>query len=174
MNIKESLLREHSKSNTLVIVHYIGNDASLFKQLIALLQSDNQRLVQRASWPLSLIVENNPELVYPHLPLLLKLLDKPLHVAYKRNMFRLLRGMKAIPEKYHAQVIDLCMRAIPNINDAAAVRAFAIHVTGNLVSIYPELANELGILLEPLAGHELPSIRSSAKHVLKQIAKNLR
>lgn len=174
MNIKEALLREHSKPNTLAIVNYIANDAALFKELVMLLQSDNQRLVQRASWPLSYIVENNPGLVYPHMPLLLKLLDNPMHVAYKRNMFRLLRGMKTIPEKFHSQVIDHCMRAIPNINDAAAVRAFAIHIMGKLFVTYPELANELNVLLEPLTDHELPSIRSSANHVLKQIAKNLR
>lgn len=174
MNIKDSLLREHSKPNTLAIVHYIGNDASLFKQLVTLLQSDNQRLVQRASWPLSYIVENNPELVYPHLPVLLKLLDEPLHIAYKRNMFRLLRGMQTIPEKHHSQVIDYCIRAITNMNDPAAVRAFAIHVMGKLFTVYPELGNELKIMLQPLTDHELPSIRSSATHVLKQIAKNLR
>lgn len=174
MNIEQSLLKEHSKANTLAIVKYIGSDKKLFRELVELLQSDNQRLVQRASWPLSLVAEQTPEMVYQHLPVLLRLLNQPLHVAYKRNLFRLLRGMKTIPEKHHSEVIGYCMRAITNIHDPAAVRAFAIHVMGKLLLVYPELANELSILLEPLTDHELPSVRSSAKHVLKQIAKNLR
>ena len=130
-------------------------------------------MVQRASWPLSYVVANSPELVYPYLGRLIAMLDQPLHDAYKRNVFRLLRGMKNIPEQHHAELIDRCMHAITNVREPAAVRAFAIHIMGKLAQLYPELSGELLMILEPLTSHELPSIRSSATNVTKQIHKKM-
>jgi hypothetical protein len=171
LNIQEALVREHSKTNTLAIVSYIGQDKKLFKELIDVFKSGDHLLIQRAAWPLGLMADKNPQLVYPHLGVLLKWLDKPLHDAYTRNVFRLLRSMDEIPEKHHGIIIDHCMSAMTNMYKAAAIRAFAIHIMGKMLIPYPELSNELRLVLEPLSSHELASIRSSAKHVLKQIAK---
>lgn len=169
MNIREALEREHSKRNTMAIVTYIGHDPKRFATLVSLFGTNDHRLVQRAAWPLSYVAEHHPELVYPHLGVLLERLDEPLHDAYKRNVFRLLRGMKDIPEEFHARIIDACMKDISNSGNPAAIRAFAIHIMGNMLKPYPDLANELALLLEPLLHHELASLRSSARNVLKQI-----
>jgi hypothetical protein len=171
LNLREALTKEHSKRNTEAIVNYIGNDAALFRQLIDIIKTEDYRLVQRASWVLSYVVAKTPELIYPHLGMLLKLLNKPHHDAYKRNVFRLLRNMSTIPEKHHAEVIDHCMTAIPDVAQPAAIRTFAIHVMGKMARIYPELCGELSMIAEPLTEHEMPSIRSGAKHLMKQISK---
>lgn len=169
--IEELLAKEHSKTNAIKIVQFIGDSASRFAQLVSLLTSSNQRLVQRASWPLSLVIEKQPELIYPHLGKLLLVLDTKPHVAFKRNLYRLLRGMEGIPEKHHASILTHCFNDITDSSQPAAVRAFAIHIMGKLCRLYPELKNELDILLPPLTDHDLPSIRSSANNVLKQIHK---
>lgn len=171
MNIREALTREHSKRNTEAIVRYIGNDATLFRQLIDIVKTQDYRLVQRASWVLGLVETNAPGIVYPHLGTLLKQLNKPHHDAYKRNVFRVLRNINSIPEKHHAEVINHCMNAITDVNQPAAIRTFAIHVMGKMARVYPELSGELRVIAEPLTEHEMASIRSGAKHLMKQISK---
>ncbi len=42
---------------------YIGNNKARLKELMALFQSGNYRLGQRAAWPLSYILKAIPELI---------------------------------------------------------------------------------------------------------------
>ena len=171
MNIREALVKEHSKRNTLAIVEFIGDDKKRFTELMNVFSTGDYRLVQRAAWPISYIAEQAPGLLTPHWKTLFKLIDTNPHPAYKRNLLRTLRMMDEIPTTIHSKVIDVCFKAIPNVHEPAAVRAFAIHIMGKLCKVYPEFSSELSMLLEVLVDHELPSIRSSAKNVLKILSK---
>ncbi len=171
MNIREALVKEHSKRNTMAIVDFIGEDKERFAELIDVFNTSDYRLVQRAAWPISYIAERAPGLLSPHWKTLFKLIDTNPHPAYKRNLLRTLRMMDEIPTFIHSKVIDVCFQAIPSVHEPAAVRAFAIHIMGKLCKVYPELANELSMMLEVLTDHELPSIRSSARNVLKMLSK---
>lgn len=164
------LNKEHSKRNTLAIIDYIGDDPAKLKELIAIFKTNDHRLIQRAAWPLSYIAEKHPELITPHLGELLKLLKQPLHVAFRRNLFRLLRLMPDTPKKHHGVIIDACFNAMANPNEPGAVRAFAMQTINKLTPQYPELNNELRVILEPLVHHQLPSVRHTASKILHQIS----
>ena len=66
-HIKELLEAEHSKVQTMQIVDYIGEENEKFEALMQLFFNDDWILNQRASWPIPLIVERCPELIYPYL-----------------------------------------------------------------------------------------------------------
>lgn len=165
------LRKEHSKGNTMVIVEYIGDDPAKLKELISIFTTSDDRLIQRAAWPLSYIAEKHPKLIVPHLGVLLQLLNQPLHAAFRRNVFRFLRLMPQIPKKHHAAVIEACLNVIPKQQEPGAVRAFAMYTMGNMFKQYPELSNELLIILEPLVNHQLPSVRNTAIKMLRLINK---
>lgn len=171
MNIQAALLKEHSKRNTEAIVAYIGDDAARFKELIQVFSLPEYRLVQRASWPLSYIVARHPQLLSPYWDTLFALLKQQPHPAFKRNLLRTIRELPVIPEQQHSRVIDVCMDAITNMHEPAAIRVFAIYIMGKLCKTYPELGNELMLMLEPLMEDSLPSLRASARKVLSQIKK---
>jgi len=50
MDIREALLAEHSKRQTMKIVRYINGDPARFAELMKLFLGDTYRLSQRAAW----------------------------------------------------------------------------------------------------------------------------
>lgn len=173
MNLVTDLLKENSKRNIVAIAQYILKDESKFSELITLLSSENTKIVQRASWVLSSVIDNNTQyLIEPYWDKLLKLISKQKHPAYKRNLLHIIRMLDTIPEKIQSDVLELCINTATNHQETAANRAFSIHILGKLCVIHPELINETIGIIEPLIEHNLPSIRYSAKHTIKKITKN--
>ena len=169
--LEELLRKETSKRNTMAIVNYVGDDANKMKVLMSFVCGHNKLLVQRATWPLGYIVIEHPHLVLPHLETLLSGLTTAPHSAYKRNVLKVLREMKNIPEKYHSSIINHCFNFILQRNDPAAVIAFSVIILGKFYHIYPEIGGEILAAIEPLQHHELPSIRNSSIKLMKHIHK---
>ena len=63
MDLKEALLREHSKRQTQSISDFIGNHQSRFDALMQIFFTEDYRVVQRAAWVLSYSAMAHPILV---------------------------------------------------------------------------------------------------------------
>jgi hypothetical protein len=99
MDLKKTLEKGHSKTQTDAIVSYIGNNKNRFKVLVKVYLEGPYRITQRAAWPLSYAVENHPGLIVPHLKQIIDFLGKPgIHDAVKRNTMRLFQFIE-IPAK---------------------------------------------------------------------------
>ena len=61
MDIRQSLLLEHSKPQTMKIVEFIGADEKHFAELMKIFFAGEYRLTQRAAWPLNYCAERHPE-----------------------------------------------------------------------------------------------------------------
>jgi len=170
MNLREELLKEHSKANCTRIVNWIGGSAERFSQLVDLFVNDEYRVVQRAAWPLSYVLEAHPELAEKHLPLLLDNLDKAaLVAAVKRNTIRALQTVP-IPEKYHGIVMNHCFNYISDPAEKAAVKAFSLTVLENLSKTYPDIRGELKLIIEDAIPNESPAFISRAKKILTRMS----
>ena len=170
MNIKTALLKEHSKKQCAAIVRFIGNDQKKFDELFDLFLHDEYRVVQRAGWPISYCVEKHPDLIKKHFTKLLKNLDKKgLHDAVKSNTVRLLQYVE-IPEKFHGQVMDICFRYISSPAEAVAIKAFSITVLQNLAKQYPEIINEIKLVVEERWDYETVAFKTRAKKLLKEFS----
>lgn len=171
MNIKTALLKEHSKKQCAAIVKFIGNDQKKFDELFDLFLHDEYRVVQRAGWPISYCVEKYPDLIKKHFAKLLKNVEKKgIHDAVKRNTVRLLQYVE-IPEKFHGQVMDLCFRYISSPAEAVAIKAFSITVLQNLAKQYPEIINEIKLVIEERWNYETVAFKTRAKKLLNQFSK---
>ena len=169
MNLREQILKVHSKVNSDLIVKWIGNSQHRFDQLLQLFLFDEYRVVQRASWALANAAINNPQLVAKHYSGLLKNMQKSLvHVAVKRNTVRLFATIQ-LPRKYHGELMDLCFRFISAPDEAVAVKAFSLTILDNLSGQYPEIQNELKLVIEERWDHETAAFRSRAAKILKKI-----
>lgn len=170
MDIREALLAEHSKAQCNRIVKWIGSDQKRFDQLFALFTGKEYRVIQRAAWPVSYAVEAHPSLIRKHWGKLIKFMQDPLvHVAVKRNSLRLMQDLD-IPEKYHGEIMNLCFDYIMRINEAAAVKAFALTVLDNLSKTYPEIKQELATIIETQWDTETPAFRSRGRKILLRIS----
>jgi hypothetical protein len=153
VDIRQSLLAEHSKPQTMRIVEFIGADEKRFAELMKIFFAGEYRLTQRAAWPLNYCAEQHPELIQPYLPKLLNCLNRDdVHDAVKRNIVRLLQFIE-IPEKSHAKVYSLCIDLLDNPNEAVAVRVFAMTVAARIAKSEPVLMNELRLIVRQHLPH---------------------
>ena len=170
MDIREQLLKEHSKSNTEEIANYVNDDSNRFLSLINLFLHDEWIITQRAAWVISKCVDKFPHLIIPHLEEIIFNLEKAnLHVAVKRNTLRVLEKVN-IPEKLCGSIANSCFHFLED-NEPIAVKAFSMTVLANMLPNYPELANELKVILEHQLPFASPGFRHRANKVLKQISR---
>lgn len=172
MDLQQALLEEHSKNQTIRIANWIGCDADRTARLINVFMYDEHRVVQRAAWVVSSVAAQYPHLIVPHMPSLVKRLqDNGIHDAVKRNVLRLFQFTE-LPEAIHGDLMNSCFDALTDPKEALAIRAFAMTVLARLTLWYPELNNELALILEDaLRQEQSPSFKNRAKKILQQVKK---
>ncbi|KXK50770.1 MAG: hypothetical protein UZ05_CHB002001593 [Chlorobi bacterium OLB5] len=79
MNLRDEILKDHSKRQVLKIAAWIGNDEDRFRQFLQIFLNDDYRVVQRISWVLSLIAEEHPKLVEKYISKIIKKLSEKKH-----------------------------------------------------------------------------------------------
>ncbi len=171
MNLREEILKEHSKAQCTKIVKWVGSSQQRFDELFGLFIHDDYRVVQRSGWPLSYCVIDHPSFINKHWKALINNLKKPdLHNAVKRNSIRLMQYLE-IPEKFHGEVMDICFRFLESPTEALAVKVFSMSVLDNLAVLYPDIKPELKLVIEEQLPHQTAGFKSRAKKVLKMIKK---
>lgn len=172
MNLREAILKEHSRVHTLELTRWIGNKPERIALLMQLFMEDEYRVVQRAAWIVSYVARAQPALMAPYLPRLVQRLQDPdVHIAVKRNALRIFQEI-AVPEALHSDLMNACFDAVADPKEAIAVRAFALGILGKLSLIYPELKNEIDLLIEDELGRApTAAFRSKARQVRQLMQK---
>jgi hypothetical protein len=169
MNLRETILAEHSKAQTNKIIRWVGQSQQRFDELLQLFLKDEYRVTQRAGWPLSYIGRKYPALVHKHLKKLINNLQKKdLHDAVKRNTVRLFEHIPIL-EKYHGDIMTICFDFIQSPEETVAVKAFSLAILGKLLPLYPDIANELKLVIEERWEHETAAFHSRARKILKAL-----
>jgi hypothetical protein len=167
MNLRDMILAKHSRAQTDKIVKWVGQSQQRFDELFKLFTSSDPLVTQRAGWPLSYAARMHPKLIHNHIGKLLKNLQKKnLHNAVKRNTVRILEDVE-LPERYHGEIMNTCFNFIQSPTEAVAIKAFSLTILGRLLPLYPEIRNELKLVIEERWEHETAAFRSRAKKVLR-------
>ena len=167
MNLRETILAEHSKANCTKIVKWVGDSQVRFDELFNLFLNSEYRVNQRAAWPLSYCVIAHPQFISKHFSKLVKNLHKPgLHDSIKRNTVRLLQHIE-IPKKFHGDIMDICFKYISSPDEAVAIKAFSLTILQNLSMQYPEIKNEIRLVIEEKWEYETAAFKARAKKFLK-------
>lgn len=166
MNLKQEILKEHSKTQCNKIVNWVGNNQQRFDELIELFLHDEYRVTQRAAWPVSNCVIANHFLINKHWKKLIDNLRKPdIHNAIKRNTVRFLQYIQ-IPKKQRGPIMDICFGFLESPTEPLAVKVFSMQVLYNLSLIYPEIKPELKLLIEEQFLNQTAGFKSRAKKIL--------
>lgn len=143
MDISEKLAQGHNKTINNEIVAYIGNSEKRFEQLLDCFFSEEMRLSHRASWALGDVSLKYPTLFDKHHRKLINSLKvKQSHNAIRRNVVRTYQFAE-IPEELEAELYDICLNFILDMEEKTAVKAFSLRVCERIIEKYPEMANEL-------------------------------
>ncbi|SEW50410.1 amidohydrolase family protein [Chitinophaga arvensicola] len=170
MDLRTEILAEHSRAQSLRIAAWIGRSPDRFAGLMTLFLQDDYRVVQRAAWVVSFVAEHDPALLTPHLPAMVARMEQAgIPVAVKRNVLRVLQHLR-VPEPLHGPVMNSCFSFLEDPQETVAVKAFSMTVLAQLATAYPDIKNEIRLLIEEqLESNPTPGIRSRARKVLKEI-----
>lgn len=135
MNIKEELLREHSKANALKIARYAITSPGHFQQLMSCFTGQDKRLSQRAAWSVCWAAIEDPSIILPHVKQLVDQLERTdVHPAVTRNALRVLQTID-VPEPFHGALMAHCFRFVETHSSPVAVKVFALQNLLNLSNI---------------------------------------
>ena len=169
MELREEILKEHSKRKCTEIVQWVGNSQQRFDELFKLFTSGEYRVAQRAAWPVSYCVGEHPELINKNFTQLINLLEKlNVHDAVKRNTLRLLQET-AIPKKLQGKVMAACFDFVASPKEAVAIKAFALTVLHKLSKLYPEIIPEIKLIIQDQLPHQTAAFKSRAILFLKDV-----
>lgn len=167
MDLRSTILLEHSKANCNKIVRWVGSSQKRFDELFDLFLNSEYRINQRAAWPLSYCVIDHPQFIAKHFSKLVENLHKPgIHDSVKRNTVRLLQHIE-IPKKFHGEIMDICFHYLSSPNEPVAIKAFSLTILQNLSKQYSEIKNEIKLIIEERWEHETAAFHSRAKKFLK-------
>ncbi len=166
MNLREQILKEHSRENCDAIVSWVGNNQKRFDELFSLFTNDEYRVLQRSSWPLSYCVEAHPTFIKKHFAILFNKIKRPnIPDAVKRNTLRLLQFV-TIPEKYHGEVMNICFELSQSMQEKPAAKMFCLVILEKLSKLYPEIKPELFLIIETQMPYESIAFKNRGKKIL--------
>ncbi|ASZ13067.1 hypothetical protein KTO58_09030 [Chitinophaga pendula] len=170
MDLRQAILQEHSRAQCLLITKWVGRDSNRLAVLLALFMEDEYRVVQRAAWIISMIAQEHPDMLAPHLPKMVQRMQEDgVPVAVKRNVTRVLQYLP-IPEALHDPVMDTCFMLLEDVQETIAVRCFAMTVLARLAKAYPDISRSIRLIIEDtLQQGASPAFRSRARKVLKEL-----
>ena len=170
MNLRETILKEHSRENCQAVVDWVGKSQKRFRELFTLFLHDQDiRVIQRASGPVSYCVEAYPSLIDPHFKALVTKLQQPNnHDAVKRNSTRLLQYV-SIPEQWQGDIMNICFDYLASPTEAVAIKAFSMTVLANMAKDYPEIITELKLIIEEQYAHQTAAFKGRAKKLFNDL-----
>lgn len=168
MNIKDELIREHSKENAESIAQYIGTNKTRFAELMEIFLGDDTRLTQRSAWALSKSIDRHPHLLTPYLEAVISNLQNDIPVAVKRNTVRILQDVD-IPEDLMGPLANVCFQFMESGEETIAVKVFSMTILFNITKKEPDLKNELRLLIEAQLPYGSAGFKSRGKKILKQL-----
>jgi hypothetical protein len=172
MNIQQELVKQktHTKEQALKISSYACSSPKHFKELMQCFLSNDYRLAQRAAWSVSWAAKKSPELIQPYIKDLVDQLPrKDVHNAVIRNSVRILQQVE-IRGSLHGELMNSCFSFIETPSTPAAIKAFSLTTLFNLSQSYPEIKNELKLIIEERWNHETAAFKSRGKRILKQLS----
>lgn len=139
--------------------------------LISALDKDSLKS-NKAMWILNHCAEVDFNRIKPfQIKLINHLKNKNLNSGVIRSILHIFQK-QPVPKKQQSFILDKCFEYIKNPSEAIAVRVYAITVVFNISKPYPDLLNELSVVLNHLnITEESGAIKARTKNTLKQIAK---
>ncbi len=169
MKLRQEILKEHSKKQTLKIAAWVCKDKSRFKSLMELFLHGEKIVVQRSAWIVRVVAEEQPVWVRPYIREMLLHCRRPVHNAVKRNVMCMLQFIN-LSHKLLGLAATVCFDLLLDRQEPVAVKVFAMSVLCNIARREPELQSELRLVITEQMEQAKPAFRSRAKRVLMQLA----
>ncbi|MEL7163351.1 MAG: hypothetical protein AAFN92_21520 [Bacteroidota bacterium] len=172
MNLREQLLREHSRPNADLILAYVLKDKRRTAKLMDLFLDDEYRVGQRAAMVVGDLGRLEPTWLRPYHARMIAAADAGKHDAIKRNVMRYFSELplEELSEENAGNLLDVAFRLFESPTEAVAIRVFSMQIVANFTEEYPELKDELRAVIElTIAEGTTPGFRSRGTKILRKL-----
>ncbi len=171
MNIREALLKEHSRQQAEFIAKYVIENPENLNELIDFFLANEYLISQRAAYSVSIIGQWQPKLIFPYFEILVNnLTKKGIHDAVKRATLRIFEK-NAFPENLEGIIADTCFKFMKNQLEPVAIKAFSMTILEKIVDKYPELRLELIEVIENSMDFQTAAFTGRGRKILKSLGK---
>jgi hypothetical protein len=164
------LLCDSSKLTVVRGAEAIETDAALFAEAIDLALADKKKLSQRAARSAVLAAIRYPFLARPHSGRLIRAIGE---LKNESIIFAFLKMFSEIElpedEDETGHLMKLCFDFMEKPVERIAIRIYAIEILYRITCRYPELKNELGLMIKHLMPHSPPAFQSRGSRILKKL-----
>lgn len=126
---------------------------------------EDKPIAKRFSWLLSDIALTEPKVLYYVLPFLFQLRDKT-SISDFQYSFSKYWNYCGVPEEHEGEAIDLLFKWIEDPNVSVHIKTNSLNALSKILEKYPDLKNELKIVLEDQLDKNSVSFKRMATKVL--------
>jgi 8-oxo-dGTP diphosphatase len=143
----------------------------IFSKLLEYSYASDKKLDFRASWTLTKVCDEYPELILPYLDELIKALPDISNEGVQRSFYRILSlsNLENLTARHQGLLADYSFAALNSGFSSIAIKAYTMEILYKLTLIYPELTNELVSSIRILMEDGSAGIVAKGKMILKRI-----
>lgn len=167
--LQEQIKRIRGKKAANEIAMLTLRDSSVYKRLLELSEDKDVDIARKAAWVVSAMFDIQKSYFKDQTMRLWELTLSNLPYSVERSLIRICAAFP-IPDEIESKAFDFCMQRLINPDTPIANRAFAIDVTLKLVKRYPELAQEVQLLVPILEKLESPGVKVKLKAFNKLVS----
>ena len=174
MNIRQQLLKRHSRENADFIEDHVVRTPGAIVELMVCFLGDETKVAQRSSQVVGDLGRNHPEMLQPWWEEMIDAGDTPIHIAIRRNVARYFSELELpIPAPLEKRIADSFTQWSTDSNVPVAVAVFAMQFVADRHEKFPTHA--IAIKKEIQSRMESDSATSGfcnrGKKILKQLAR---
>lgn len=173
MSVRQ-MMKENGRSNENLkaVQAYIGADETRFDELLDMMLGDDHTDQLLASTVYNLCVIGIPYWVnYRIEDVMDKVAQADVHNSVRRNFTRVLQYVP-IPEEHRARLYDLGVNFIMDHSEKIAVRAFSMTMCYRIAEDYPELQQELALVIKEVLPHGSSGLKARGRKLLASLEKS--
>lgn len=157
-----------SKEKRDIVLKIVLEDPSKIDDLMRCFFHEDLRISHNAAWSVGYLAQKKPGSLDPYIKKMIENLDHPHHDAVIRNTFRTFQFVD-FPESQEGIVFEKAFQFFLDIENAIAIRVFAMTVCANIAVKYPDLCHELIPVIEDHIPHGSAGFKSRGKKLLTRL-----
>ena len=161
--------RTVGKQDVLRAVGFIEKDKKKIAEIVKLSLSKDPKISMKASWVLRYVAQKNKELIQPYLPEIISQIESSTF-SCQRSLLNTLEYFQ-IPEEIEDETYNACFNILINKNAPVANKACCMGILSPICLKYPDLSNELILVIEDLLINGSAGIKSKGNKIIKQLRK---
>lgn len=171
MNLKVVLTERINLFVANQIIKEINVDRCLKDDLFNLIWDEDETVVIQSLWVLSQLRSPNNNWLQSKQEKLIKICMETNHTSIRRLSLSVLNKLDCLCVE-DLMFYNFCIEQMSNLNEAVGVRALCIKIAYKYVLVYPDLGQELTVLLEMMDGETSAAVISACNNTLKLLKKD--